>query len=68
MGSLSSVIFMITPQTPVAAVSVLQLADRGANNQAAAFSVCIMAIVVLMLLVVRGILWLACARGVTLIR
>ena len=50
------------------AQAVLQLADRGANNQAAAFSVCIMAIVVLMLLVVRGILWLAGARGVTLIR
>lgn len=68
MVSLSAVIFLITPQTQVAAVSVLQLADRGANNQAAAFSVCIMAIVVLMLLVVRGILWLAGARGVTLIR
>ncbi|MFX0543814.1 ABC transporter permease subunit [Roseovarius sp. S4756] len=68
MVSLSAVIFLITPQTQVAAVSVLQLADRGATNQAAAFSVCIMAIVMLMLLIVRGILWLSGARGVTLIR
>ncbi|PVA11085.1 ABC transporter permease [Pelagivirga sediminicola] len=68
MVSLSAVIFLITPQTQVAAVSVLQLADRGATNQAAAFSVCIMAIVLLMLLIVRGILWLVGARGVTLIR
>ncbi|WP_113912868.1 ABC transporter permease subunit [Roseovarius dicentrarchi] len=68
MVSLSAVIFLITPQTQVAAVSVLQLADRGATNQAAAFSVCIMAIVMAMLLIVRGILWLAGARGVTLIR
>lgn len=68
MVSLSAVIFLITPQTQVAAVSVLQLADRGASNQAAAFSVCIMAIVILMLLIVRGMLWLFGARGVTLIR
>lgn len=68
MVSLSAVIFLITPQTQVAAVSVLQLADRGATNQAAAFSVCIMAIVLLMLLVVRGVLWLAGQRDVTLIR
>ena len=68
MVSLSAVIFLITPQTQVAAVSVLQLADRGATNQAAAFSVCIMAIVMLMLLTVRAVLWLAGARGVTLIR
>ncbi|MEP1596545.1 MAG: ABC transporter permease subunit, partial [Halieaceae bacterium] len=68
MVSLSAVIFLITPQTQVAAVSVLQLADRGATNQAAAFSVCIMGIVILMLLVVRAVLWAAGARGVTLIR
>ncbi len=68
MVSLSAVIFLITPQTQVAAVSVLQLADRGATNQAAAFSVCIMAIVIIMLLVVRGVLWATGARGVTLIR
>ncbi|MTI18184.1 ABC transporter permease subunit [Rhodobacteraceae bacterium RKSG542] len=68
MVSLSAVIFLITPQTQVAAVSVLQLSDRGAANQAAAFSVCIMLIVIAMLLVVRLVLWLAGAKNVTLIR
>jgi len=68
MVSLSAVIFLITPKTQVAAVSVLQLADRGASNQAAAFSVCIMAIVLAMLLTVRCILWLAGAKNVSLIR
>ena len=68
MVSLSAVIFLITPQTQVAAVSVLQLSDRGAANQAAAFSVCIMAIVLAMLLIVRLILWLSGAKNVTLIR
>ena len=58
----------MTPSTQLAAVSVLQLSDRGAVNQAAAFSVCIMAIVIACLLVVRTILWLAGAKNVTLIR
>ncbi|KAB2857633.1 MAG: ABC transporter permease subunit, partial [Bauldia sp.] len=40
MVTLSAVIFLITPNTQVAAVSVLYLQDRGATNQAAAFSVC----------------------------
>ncbi|MGA0564549.1 ABC transporter permease subunit [Ancylobacter sp. VNQ12] len=68
MVSLSAVIFLITPSTQVAAVSVLQLSDRGALNQAAAFSVCIMATVVGCLLLVRLILVLAGAKNVTLIR
>ncbi|WP_186388183.1 MULTISPECIES: ABC transporter permease subunit [unclassified Stappia] len=68
MVSLSAVIFLVTPSTQLAAVSVLQLSDRGALNQAAAFSVCIMAIVVACLLIVRTILWLAGAKNVTLIR
>lgn len=68
MVSLSAVIFLITPKTQVAAVSVLQLADRGASNQAAAFSVCIMAIVLMMLLIVRTILWLGGIKNVSLIR
>ncbi|MEP3784364.1 ABC transporter permease subunit [Ascidiaceihabitans sp.] len=68
MVSLSAVIFLITPKTQVAAVSVLQLADRGASNQAAAFSVCIMAIVLAMLLIVRTILWVGGAKNISLIR
>jgi iron(III) transport system permease protein len=68
MVSLSAVIFLVTPSTQVAAFSVLQLSERGAVNQAAAFSVCIMAIVVLCLSIVRGILWAAGVKDVTLVR
>ncbi|MBX8813607.1 ABC transporter permease subunit [Pseudochrobactrum algeriensis] len=68
MVSLSAVIFLTTPATQVASISVLQLSDRGAVNQAAAFSVCIMLIVIAALLIVRGILWAFGAKHVTLIR
>ena len=68
MVTLSAVIFMVTPATQVAAVSVLQLNDRGAVNQAAAFSACIMAVVMGMLLLVKLVLRLAGVRGVALIR
>ncbi len=68
MVTLSAVIFLITPQTQVAAVSVLYLEDRGATNQAAAFSVCIVATVVAALLVVRLLLNLTGHRNVSLIR
>lgn len=68
MVTLSAVIFLITPNTQVAAVSVLYLQDRGATNQAAAFSVCIMVTVMLALLVVRMLLNLTGHRNVSLIR
>ena len=68
MVTLSAVIFLITPHTQVAAVSVLYLQDRGATNQAAAFSVCIIAIVVVALLAVRVLLNLLGYRNVSLIR
>lgn len=68
MVTLSAVIFLITPQTQVAAVSVLLLEDRGATNQAAAFSVCIMATVIGVLLLVRAALWLGGWKHVRLIR
>lgn len=68
MVSLSAVIFLTTPATQVASISVLQLSDRGAVNQAAAFSVCIMLIVLLALALVRAILWLFGAKHITLIR
>ena len=68
MVSLSAVIFLVTPSTQVAAVSVLQLTDRGAYNQAAAFSVCIMGIVLAALFAVQLTLRVAGVRGVTLIR
>ena len=45
MVTLSAVIFLVTPSTQLAAVSVLLLDDSGNQNQAAAFSVCIMLVV-----------------------
>lgn len=68
MVTLSAVIFLITPSTQLAAVSVLYLDDRGALNQAAAFAVCIMATVVAFLLAAQLILRLAGVRGVSLVR
>ncbi len=49
MVTLSALVFIVTPATQVAAVSVLLLDDSGNQNQAAAYSVCIMAIVLLAL-------------------
>ncbi len=68
MVTLSAVIFLITPSTQLAAVSVLYLDDRGALNQAAAFAVCIMATVIAFLIVAQLILRLAGVRGVSLVR
>ncbi|MEX2628976.1 MAG: ABC transporter permease subunit [Tistlia sp.] len=68
MVTLSAVIFLITPSTQLAAVSVLYLDDRGALNQAAAFAVCIMATVVGFLLLTQAVLRLAGVRNVSLIR
>ncbi len=45
MVTLSAVIFLITPTLSVGAVSVLRLDQAGFTTQAAAFSVCIMALV-----------------------
>jgi iron(III) transport system permease protein len=68
MVTLSAVIFLITPSTQLAAVSVLYLDDRGALNQAAAFAVCIMVAVVAFLLVTSLVLRLLGAKTTTLIR
>ncbi|RIK87526.1 MAG: ABC transporter permease [Hyphomicrobiales bacterium] len=68
MVTLSAVIFLITPNTQVAAVSVLYLQDRGATNQAAAFSVCIIATIMAVLLAVRLLLNAMGHRNVSLIR
>lgn len=60
MVTLSAVIFLITPQRSVGAVSVLRLDQAGFTTQAAAFSVCIMATVLAALALMRLILaWLA---------
>jgi iron(III) transport system permease protein len=68
MVTLSAVIFLITPSTQLAAVSVLYLDDRGALNQAAAFAVCIMATVIAFLIVAQFVLRIAGIRGVSLVR
>lgn len=68
MVTLSAVIFLVTPHTQVAAVSVLYLQDRGATNQAAAFSVCIVATVVVALLAARLLLNIFGYRKMPLIR
>jgi len=68
MVTLSAVIFLITPSTQLAAVSVLFLDDRGALNQAAAFATCIMAMVIACLVVVQLVLRMSGARDVSIIR
>jgi iron(III) transport system permease protein len=56
MVTLSAVIFLVTPSTQLAAVSVLLLDDSGNQNQAAAFSACIMAVVAVALALFHGLL------------
>jgi iron(III) transport system permease protein len=68
MVTLAAVIFLFTPQTQLAAVSVLMLEDRGATNQAAAFSISIMALVIGVLLAVHLLLRLCGVRHVSIIR
>ena len=68
MVTLSAVIFLVTPATQVAAVSVLLLDDAGNVNQAAAFSVCIMLVVALALLTFRVALRASGRGDVSLIR
>lgn len=68
MVTLSAVIFLTTPRTQLAAVSVLLLDDAGNHNQAAAFSVCIMAVVVAALLVLHLLLRLLGNRDTEVIR
>ncbi len=67
MVTLSAVIFLITPTTQLAAVSVLLLDDAGNLNQAAAFSVCIIAVVVGVLLAFQFLLRLAGVRTISLV-
>ena len=67
MVTFLAVIFLTTPTTQLAAVSVLLLDDAGNQNQAAAFSVCIMAIVGLALVMFHGLLRVCGARNISLI-
>lgn len=62
MVTLSAVIFLITPRLSVGAVSVLRLDQAGFTTQAAAFSVCIMALVLVALGVMKLVLHLLSRR------
>jgi iron(III) transport system permease protein len=68
MVTLSALIFLFTPATQVASVSVLLLDEAGQMSQAAAFSTCIMAVVMTSLLVFQGLLRLTGSRDVSLVR
>ncbi len=68
MVTLAAVIFLFTPATQLAAVSVLLLEERGATNQAAAFSVSIIAVVIGALLAAQLLFRLLGIRNLSLIR
>jgi iron(III) transport system permease protein len=68
MVTLSAVIFLTTPKTQLAAVSVLLLDDSGNHSQAAAFSVCIMAVVVVAIVLLHLVLRLFGSRDTEIIR
>jgi iron(III) transport system permease protein len=56
MVTLSAVVFLTTPELNVAAVTIMRLDDAGLTSQAAAFSTCLMAVVMAALLGMKGIL------------
>ncbi|MDH4248328.1 MAG: ABC transporter permease subunit, partial [Deltaproteobacteria bacterium] len=56
MVTLAAVIFLVTPKTQLAAVSVMLLDDAGNITQAAAFSTAIIGVVLVALIVLRLIL------------
>ena len=68
MVTLSAVIFLVTPQTQLAAVSVLLIDDAGNHNQATAFSACIRAVVVGALLLLQLLLRLAGNRRLSVLQ
>ncbi|MGB8622038.1 MAG: ABC transporter permease subunit [Paracoccaceae bacterium] len=56
MVTLSAVVFLTTPELSVAAVTIMRLDDAGLTSQAAAFSTCLMGVVTIALLGMKGIL------------
>ena len=56
MVTLSAVVFLTTPDLSVAAVTIMRLDDAGLTSQAAAFSTCVMAVVSIALLGMKGTL------------
>jgi iron(III) transport system permease protein len=68
MVTLSAVIFLTTPKTQLAAVSVLLLDDSGNHSQAAAFSVCIMAVVILAIVLLHLVMRAFGSRDTEIVR
>ena len=54
MVTLSAVVFLSTPSLNVAAVAIMRLDDAGLTSQAAAFSTCVMAVVCVALIGMKG--------------
>jgi iron(III) transport system permease protein len=64
MVTLSAVVFLTTPDLSVAAVTIMRLDNAGLTSQAAAFSTCVMAVVCVALLGMKGTLaWLQRRNG-----
>ncbi|MFN0263204.1 ABC transporter permease subunit [Tepidamorphus sp. 3E244] len=64
MVTLSAVVFLTTPDLSVAAVTIMRLDDAGLTSQAAAFSTCVMAVVCVALLGMKGMLaWMGQRQG-----
>ena len=57
MVTLSAVIFLVTPELNVAAISVMHLNESGFVSQAAAFSTIIIAVVALAMLLMRALVY-----------
>ncbi len=56
MVTLSAIIFLTTPQLSVASVTIMRLDDAGLTSQAAAYSTCVMAVVTLAMVMMKGVL------------
>ncbi|WP_288950681.1 transposase [uncultured Paracoccus sp.] len=65
MVTLSAIIFLVSPQLSVAAVTVVRLDQAGRSTQAAAFSVCIMLSVLMAMLAMRLSMRLITRRAAT---
>ena len=63
MVTLSAVVFLTTPELSVAAVTIMRLDDAGLTSQAAAFSTCVMAVVIVAVLSMKLTLALMRQRG-----
>jgi len=57
MVTLSAIIFLTTPKLTVASVTIMRLDDAGLTSQAAAYSTCVMLIVGVALMSMKGVLY-----------